>query len=174
MYKLLNGGVMNKIIVFWNVFFKKCYYPDHFISKNEWMWKKKMFPLECPLIYMKTWIRWQFIYWFILGFCCRQLLAVEIDTPEHFSATADIVIHLLDVNDNTPTFSSEFYITRIPENSPGGSTVASVTVSAAQITSKLVNISTKAQTHLPNVNAPCRLTMIFKILTHDIYSGDQN
>ncbi len=47
-----------------------------------------------------------------------QLLAVEIDTPERFSATADIVINLLDTNDNTPKFSSEFYIARIPENSP--------------------------------------------------------
>lgn len=59
-----------------------------------------------------------------------QLLAVEIDTPERFSATADIVINLLDTNDNTPKFSSEFYIARIPENSPGGSNVVSVTVSS--------------------------------------------
>lgn len=58
-----------------------------------------------------------------------QLLAVEIDTPERFSATADIVIDLLDTNDNVPKFSSEFYIARIPENSPGGSNVVSVTVS---------------------------------------------
>lgn len=60
---------------------------------------------------------------------CFQLLAVEIDTPERFSATADIIIHLLDTNDNAPKFSSDFYIARIPENSPGGSTVVSVTVS---------------------------------------------
>lgn len=58
-----------------------------------------------------------------------QLLAVEIDTPERFSATADIIIHLLDTNDNAPKFTSEFYIARIPENSPGGSNVVSVTVS---------------------------------------------
>uniref|UniRef100_A0A673VRK5 Cadherin related family member 1 n=1 Tax=Salmo trutta TaxID=8032 RepID=A0A673VRK5_SALTR len=56
-----------------------------------------------------------------------KLLAVEIDTPERFSATADIVIHLLDTNDNTPRFTSEYYIARIPENSPGGSNVVSVT-----------------------------------------------
>ncbi|KAL0964806.1 hypothetical protein UPYG_G00329240 [Umbra pygmaea] len=55
-----------------------------------------------------------------------KLLAVEIDTPERFSATADIVIYLLDTNDNTPRFTSEYYIARIPENSPGGSSVASV------------------------------------------------
>lgn len=60
---------------------------------------------------------------------CLQLLAVEIDTPERFSATADIIIHLLDTNDNAPKFSSDFYIARIPENSPGGSSVVSVTVS---------------------------------------------
>uniref|UniRef100_A0A3Q1CR03 Cadherin domain-containing protein n=1 Tax=Amphiprion ocellaris TaxID=80972 RepID=A0A3Q1CR03_AMPOC len=56
-----------------------------------------------------------------------KLLAVEIDTPERFSATADIVINLLDTNDNIPTFTSEYYITRVPENSPGGSSVVSVT-----------------------------------------------
>lgn len=58
-----------------------------------------------------------------------QLLAVEIDTPERFSATADIVINLLDTNDNVPKFTSEYYIARIPENSPGGSSVVSVMVS---------------------------------------------
>ncbi|KAM7370675.1 hypothetical protein PAMP_010202 [Pampus punctatissimus] len=56
-----------------------------------------------------------------------KLLAVEIDTPERFSATADIVINLLDTNDNMPTFTSEYYIARVPENSPGGSSVVSVT-----------------------------------------------
>uniref|UniRef100_A0A8D2ZG40 Cadherin-related family member 1 n=1 Tax=Scophthalmus maximus TaxID=52904 RepID=A0A8D2ZG40_SCOMX len=60
-------------------------------------------------------------------FLTYKLLAVEIDTPERFSATADIVIHLLDTNDNAPKFSSEYYIARIPENSPGGSNVVSVT-----------------------------------------------
>ncbi|CAG5904933.1 unnamed protein product [Menidia menidia] len=55
-----------------------------------------------------------------------KLLAVEIDTPERFSATADIVINLLDTNDNIPTFTSEYYIARVPENSPGGSSVVSV------------------------------------------------
>ncbi|XP_032357300.1 cadherin-related family member 1 isoform X3 [Etheostoma spectabile] len=56
-----------------------------------------------------------------------KLLAVEIDTPERFSATADIVINLLDTNDNIPKFTSEFYIARVPENSLGGSSVVSVT-----------------------------------------------
>ncbi|XP_068161788.1 cadherin-related family member 1a isoform X2 [Antennarius striatus] len=56
-----------------------------------------------------------------------KLLAVEIDTPERFSATADIVINLLDTNDNIPKFTSEYYIARVPENSPGGSSVVSVT-----------------------------------------------
>ena len=58
-----------------------------------------------------------------------QLLAIEIDTPERFSATADIIIHLLDTNDNVPAFTSEYYIARIDENSPGGSSLVSVTVS---------------------------------------------
>ncbi|XP_054455392.1 cadherin-related family member 1 [Anoplopoma fimbria] len=56
-----------------------------------------------------------------------KLLAVEIDTPERFSATADIVINLLDTNDNVPKFTSEYYIARVPENSPGDSSVVSVT-----------------------------------------------
>uniref|UniRef100_A0A3B4V7I0 Photoreceptor cadherin n=1 Tax=Seriola dumerili TaxID=41447 RepID=A0A3B4V7I0_SERDU len=56
-----------------------------------------------------------------------KLLAVEIDTPERFSATADIVINLLDTNDNIPKFTSDYYIARVPENSPGGSSVATVT-----------------------------------------------
>uniref|UniRef100_A0A672QC29 Photoreceptor cadherin n=1 Tax=Sinocyclocheilus grahami TaxID=75366 RepID=A0A672QC29_SINGR len=60
-------------------------------------------------------------------FLTFKLLAIEIDTPERFSATADIIIHLLDTNDNAPKFSSDFYIARIPENSPGGSSVVSVT-----------------------------------------------
>ncbi|XP_076831169.1 cadherin-related family member 1a isoform X2 [Brachyhypopomus gauderio] len=60
-------------------------------------------------------------------FLTFKLLAEEIDTPEKFSATADIVIHLLDTNDNAPKFTSDFYIARVPENSPGGSNVVSVT-----------------------------------------------
>ncbi|KAG2462838.1 CDHR1 protein, partial [Polypterus senegalus] len=56
-----------------------------------------------------------------------KLLAVEIETPERFSSTADIIIHLLDTNDNIPKFSSDYYIARVPENSPGGSNVVSVT-----------------------------------------------
>ncbi|XP_074532457.1 cadherin-related family member 1a [Halichoeres trimaculatus] len=62
-------------------------------------------------------------------FLTYKLLAVEVDTPERFSATADIVIHLLDTNDNAPKFSSDYYIARIPENSPGGSNVVSVIAS---------------------------------------------
>uniref|UniRef100_A0AAY4B140 Photoreceptor cadherin n=1 Tax=Denticeps clupeoides TaxID=299321 RepID=A0AAY4B140_9TELE len=60
-------------------------------------------------------------------FISFKLLAVEIDTPERFSATADIVINLLDTNDNIPKFSTEYYIARVAENSPGGSNVVSVT-----------------------------------------------
>ncbi|XP_053710215.1 cadherin-related family member 1-like isoform X1 [Synchiropus splendidus] len=57
------------------------------------------------------------------------LLAVELDTPERFSSTADIVINLLDTNDNVPKFSSEYYIARVPENSPGGASVITLTAS---------------------------------------------
>jgi hypothetical protein len=57
-----------------------------------------------------------------------QLLAIEVNTPEKFSSTADIVIQLLDTNDNVPKFTSHYYIARIPENAPGGSNVVTVTV----------------------------------------------
>ncbi|XP_063291285.1 cadherin-related family member 1 [Pelobates fuscus] len=60
-------------------------------------------------------------------FLVFKLLAIEVNTPEKFSSTADITIHLLDINDNVPKFSSEYYIARIPENSPGGSNVVAVT-----------------------------------------------
>ncbi|XP_077206673.1 cadherin-related family member 1 [Paroedura picta] len=56
-----------------------------------------------------------------------KLLAEEVNTPEKFSSTADIVIHILDTNDNVPKFSADYYIARIPENSPGGSNVVAVT-----------------------------------------------
>ncbi|MEQ2185471.1 hypothetical protein GOODEAATRI_018461, partial [Goodea atripinnis] len=75
-----------------------------------------------------------------------QLLAVEIDTPERFSATADILINLLDTNDNVPIFTSEYYIARVPENSPGGSSVVAVTVSPLLI--KICLIITQPWTSL--------------------------
>uniref|UniRef100_A0A803YNP6 Cadherin-related family member 1 n=1 Tax=Meleagris gallopavo TaxID=9103 RepID=A0A803YNP6_MELGA len=56
-----------------------------------------------------------------------KLLAIEVNTPEKFSSTADVAIRLLDTNDNVPKFSSDYYIARIPENSPGGSNVVAVT-----------------------------------------------
>lgn len=107
---------------------------------------------ECVHIYFTTAVKWQnytirfssaSLVFVVLQSCfgvsviklhgsvrlSSQLLAVEIDTPERFSATADIVINLLDTNDNVPKFTSEYYIARIPENSPGGSSVVSVTVS---------------------------------------------
>lgn len=61
-------------------------------------------------------------------FCLPQLLAIEANTPEKFSSTADVVIQLLDTNDNVPKFTSHYYIARIPEDAPGGSNVVAVTV----------------------------------------------
>lgn len=57
-----------------------------------------------------------------------KLLAIEVNTPEKFSSTADVVIQLLDTNDNVPKFTSHYYVARIPENAPGGSNVVAVTV----------------------------------------------
>ncbi|XP_004389953.1 cadherin-related family member 1 [Trichechus manatus latirostris] len=56
-----------------------------------------------------------------------KLLAIEVNTPEKFSSTADVVIQLLDTNDNAPKFTSHFYVARIPENAPGSSNVVAVT-----------------------------------------------
>ncbi|XP_027386671.1 cadherin-related family member 1 [Bos indicus x Bos taurus] len=56
-----------------------------------------------------------------------KLLAIEVNTPEKFSSTADVVIQLLDTNDNVPKFTSHYYVARIPENAPGGSNVLAVT-----------------------------------------------
>ncbi|KAM6157047.1 cadherin-related family member 1 [Erethizon dorsatum] len=56
-----------------------------------------------------------------------KLLAIEVNTPEKFSSTADIVIQLLDTNDNVPKFTSLYYVARIPENAPGGTNVVAVT-----------------------------------------------
>ncbi|XP_075415275.1 cadherin-related family member 1 [Tenrec ecaudatus] len=56
-----------------------------------------------------------------------KLLAIEVNTPEKFSSTADVVIQLLDTNDNVPKFTSNYYIARIPENAPGSSHVVAVT-----------------------------------------------
>ncbi|XP_076980488.1 cadherin-related family member 1 isoform X2 [Tamandua tetradactyla] len=56
-----------------------------------------------------------------------KLLAIEVNTLEKFSSTADVVIQLQDTNDNVPKFTSHYYIARIPENAPGGSTVVAVT-----------------------------------------------
>ncbi|KAM7072886.1 cadherin-related family member 1 isoform 1-T1 [Molossus nigricans] len=56
-----------------------------------------------------------------------KLLATEVNTPEKFSATADVVIRLLDTNDNAPKFTSLYYVARIPEDAPGGSSVVAVT-----------------------------------------------
>nr|KAF6277350.1 cadherin related family member 1 [Myotis myotis] len=55
-----------------------------------------------------------------------QLLATEVDTAEKFSATADVVVQLLDSNDNAPQFTSPHYVARVPEDAPGGSTVVAV------------------------------------------------
>lgn len=57
-----------------------------------------------------------------------QLLATEVDTAEKFSATADVVVQLLDTNDNAPQFASPHYTARVPEDAPGGSPVMAVRV----------------------------------------------
>ncbi|GAB5578526.1 cadherin-related family member 1 [Prionailurus iriomotensis] len=86
-----------------------------------------------------------------------KLLAIEVNTPEKFSSTADVVIQLLDTNDNVPKFTSHYYIARIPENAPGGSNVVAVTVGwfPGQITRAPEKTSRSVFPQLDKPQFPC-------------------
>ncbi|XP_076131076.1 protocadherin alpha-2-like [Alosa pseudoharengus] len=58
------------------------------------------------------------------------LTAVDGGKPPK-SGTLDITVHVIDVNDNTPTFSKSLYKTKLPENAPFGTTVITVTATDA-------------------------------------------
>ncbi|XP_062393396.1 protocadherin alpha-2-like [Sardina pilchardus] len=47
------------------------------------------------------------------------------------SGTLDITVHVIDVNDNTPTFSKSLYKTKLPENAPFGTTVITINATDA-------------------------------------------
>ncbi|XP_033745601.1 protocadherin Fat 4-like [Pecten maximus] len=44
-----------------------------------------------------------------------------------YTATVPLTVHIVDVNDNTPRFSPEVYMNVIPENSPAGTSVRTLT-----------------------------------------------
>ncbi|XP_029918448.1 protocadherin alpha-3-like [Myripristis murdjan] len=58
------------------------------------------------------------------------LTALDGGTPQK-SGTMDIIVHVLDINDNAPTFSSSLYKASIFENAPTGTTV--LTLNATDI-----------------------------------------
>ncbi|XP_034086834.1 protocadherin alpha-8-like isoform X10 [Gymnodraco acuticeps] len=58
------------------------------------------------------------------------LTAVDGGTPPK-SGTSEIIINVLDINDNIPTFTKTLYKTRITENAPRGTTVLTVTATDA-------------------------------------------
>uniref|UniRef100_A0A3Q2P226 Protocadherin 2 alpha c n=1 Tax=Fundulus heteroclitus TaxID=8078 RepID=A0A3Q2P226_FUNHE len=58
------------------------------------------------------------------------LTAIDGGTPVK-SGTSEIIIHVLDTNDNFPTFTKTLYKTSIAENAPIGTTVVTVTATDA-------------------------------------------
>ncbi|XP_029297668.1 protocadherin alpha-8-like isoform X3 [Cottoperca gobio] len=58
------------------------------------------------------------------------LTAVDGGTPPK-SGTSEIIINVLDINDNIPTFTKTLYKTSITENAPLGTTVVTVTATDA-------------------------------------------
>ncbi|XP_029297174.1 LOW QUALITY PROTEIN: protocadherin alpha-3-like [Cottoperca gobio] len=58
------------------------------------------------------------------------LTAVDGGTPPR-SGTSQVIIHVLDINDNPPVFTSTLYKTRIFENTPSGTTVITLNATDA-------------------------------------------
>ncbi|XP_042339334.1 protocadherin alpha-3-like, partial [Plectropomus leopardus] len=56
--------------------------------------------------------------------------AIDGGTPSR-SGTSEVIIHVLDINDNTPVFSSPLYKTSIIENTPIGTTVITLNATDA-------------------------------------------
>ncbi|XP_070819434.1 protocadherin alpha-8-like [Chaetodon trifascialis] len=56
--------------------------------------------------------------------------AIDGGTPPR-SGTSQVIIHVLDINDNPPVFSSPLYKTRIHENTPVGTTVITLNATDA-------------------------------------------
>lgn len=77
------------------------------------------------------------IFWF-------QLITRDQANNSMFSR-ADIIIHILDVNDNRPMFSQASYNATIPEDAPAGTSVRRISVSA---TSCILIIKTRYLTVL--------------------------
>ncbi|KAK2849144.1 hypothetical protein Q5P01_008978 [Channa striata] len=80
-------------------------------------------------------------------FIALTLTALDDGSPPK-SGTSDIIIHVLDVNDNTPVFSKTLYKTRVFENAPMGTTLLTLNATDADDgTNKEISytLSTKEQ-----------------------------
>ncbi|XP_078252793.1 cadherin-related family member 2-like [Rhinoraja longicauda] len=60
-----------------------------------------------------------------------QLFAVELETRERFSCVAKIRIAITDRNDNWPEFNQDYFLLEVPEDSPKGHSVATITATDA-------------------------------------------
>lgn len=63
-----------------------------------------------------------------------QVIAVDKDDPS-FCSTAEVTINIEDDNDNSPEFPKDTYKLEVPEHSPVGTEVATITVSPYDLNS---------------------------------------
>ena len=56
------------------------------------------------------------------------MVARESHTVEAHESRATVTVRIMDVNDHLPTFESDVYEASIPENSPRGTSVITITV----------------------------------------------
>ncbi|XP_023138395.2 protocadherin beta-16-like [Amphiprion ocellaris] len=85
-----------------------------------------------------------------------QLTAIDGGEPQ-MSGTMRIFINVLDVNDNAPAFAKPLYRAKIPENSPKGTSVATVSASDRDIGSNgevsyLISTSKRLLSELFKIN----------------------
>ncbi|KAI3351199.1 hypothetical protein L3Q82_005754 [Scortum barcoo] len=81
------------------------------------------------------------------------LTAVDGGSPPK-SGTSQLVINVLDINDNIPIFSEKLYKTKIPENTPLGTTVVAVNATDADegLNSEIVySLRSKDQDHVLDI-----------------------
>lgn len=58
-----------------------------------------------------------------------QVIAID-EEEANFTSTATVTINIKDINDNNPKFLRDIYKLNVTENSPAGTTIANITVSA--------------------------------------------
>ena len=61
-----------------------------------------------------------------------QIVAEETASVRPLSASAEIRVKILDVNDNIPIFTHEVYNVTLPEDAPSGTTLTRIQVNFMQ------------------------------------------